>query len=46
MAASVRFLYLLTYTSLKHHALTELRIKHVSEQLQELLSRVDSLELK
>ena len=33
-------------TSLKHHELTELRTKHVSEQLQVLLSRVDSLELK
>ena len=46
VVAAIRFLYLLTYTSLKHHELTELRTKHVSEQLQVLLSRVDSLELK
>jgi hypothetical protein len=46
VAAAVRFLYLLTVTGLKHHDLTPRRIQHTREQLAELLSRVDSLELK
>ena len=41
--ASIRFLSLLTTTGLKEHPLTELRIKHTREHLQELLARVDSL---
>lgn len=46
VVAAVRFLYLLTVTGLKHHDLTPRRIQHTREQLAELLSRVDSLELK
>ena len=46
VAAAVRFLYLLTNTGLKEHELTTRRIKHTGEHLAELLSRVDSLELK
>lgn len=46
VAASIRFLNLLTTTALKEHPLTELRVKHTREHLQELLTRVDSLELR
>ncbi len=45
IVASVRFLKLLVTTALKDHPLTELRIKHTKEHLQELLARVDSLDL-
>ena len=46
VAAYIRFLDVLTSPSLKEHALTSLRIKHTREQLQDLLSRVDSLECR
>lgn len=46
VAASIRFLNLLTTTALKEHPLTELRVKHTREHLQELLTRVDSLSLR
>ena len=46
VVASVRFLSLLTTTALKEHPLTELRVKHTREHLQELLLRVDSLKLR
>lgn len=45
IVASIRFLKLLVTTALKDHPLTELRIKHTKEHLQELLARVDSLDL-
>ena len=44
IVASIRFLNLLVTTALKEHPLTELRIKHTKEHLQELLARVDSLD--
>ncbi|MBR6338120.1 MAG: phosphotransferase [Ruminococcus sp.] len=44
IVASIRFLKLLVTTALKEHPLTELRIKHTKEHLQELLARVDSLD--
>jgi hypothetical protein len=46
VVASIRFLSLLTTTGLKDHPLTELRVKHTREHLQELLLRVDSLNLR
>ena len=35
VAAAVRFLYLLTATPLKEHKLTDLRIRHTCEQLEQ-----------
>lgn len=44
VAAAIRFLSLLT-TTRKDQELTSLRIRHTCEHLQELLSRVDSLDI-
>lgn len=46
VVASIRFLSLLTTTGLKDHPLTELRVKHTREHLQELLTRVTTLDLR
>ena len=46
VAAYIRFLYTLETTWHKGRALTEVRIKNTRKQLQELLSRVDSLSLE
>ena len=43
VAASIRFMSILTSTGLKNHPLTEVRIRHTCEHLQELLPRVTSL---
>ncbi len=43
LAAAVRFLYLLESTDLKNHPLTETRVKHTKEHIDELLPVVDSL---
>lgn len=46
IAAAIRFLHILTTSSHKGKALTEVRIKNTRQQLQELLPRVDSLFLE
>lgn len=46
VVASIRFLSLLTTTGLKDHPLTEVRVKHTREHLQELLTRVTTLDLR
>ncbi len=46
VAAYIRFLHTLENTWHKGRALTEVRIKNTRKQLQELLSRVDSLSLE
>lgn len=44
--AAIRFLSLLTTNTRKDQELTSLRIRHTCEHLQELLSKVDSLDLQ
>lgn len=44
VAAAIRFLHLLVATPLKDNPLTPVRIAHTREHLQELLTRVTSLE--
>ena len=46
VVAYIRFLHTLENTWHKGRALTEVRIKNTRKQLQELLSRVDSLSLE